>query len=59
MRHEMFVELITEAVDEYNDVSDLLLAERVKDIVADHRSDEVELEDLDLSGDCPCRDLAN
>jgi hypothetical protein len=53
MRHEMFVELVTEAFDEYNGVSDLLLAERVKDIVEDHRSDEVELEDLDLSGDCP------
>ena len=49
MRLETLAELIIEATEEFN--NDFLLAERVKELVADHKADEAELEDLDLD-DC-------
>ena len=50
MRNELFVDLVVEAVEETD--SDLLLAERIKELVADHKADQAELEDLDLNGGC-------
>lgn len=47
MRLETLAELIIEATEEFN--NDFLLAERVKELVADHKADEAELEDLDLN----------
>ena len=50
MRLETLAELIIEATEEFN--NDFLLAERVKGLVADHKADEAELEDLDLDAGC-------
>ena len=50
MRNELFVDLVVEAVEETD--SDLLLAERIKELVADHKADQAELEDLDLNSGC-------
>ena len=50
MRLETLAELIIEATEEFN--NDFLLAERVKELVADHKADEAELEDLDLDSGC-------
>ena len=49
MRLETLAELAIEAVEENE--SDLLLAERIKELVAEHKNDLAELDNLELD-DC-------
>lgn len=49
MRLELFADLVIEAVEEHD--SGLLLAERIREIVAEHLDDLSEMEDLEFD-DC-------